>query len=84
MRRMMTRDQQLRKALRLLAPSPPQRAECKQDIEVALERVERQTVAARAFRVADSKKGKAGVRRYYAALRRLRAAYHSLDPAIRR
>ena len=33
--------------------------------------------------MAGSKKGKAGVRRYCAALRRLRNAYRSLDPAIR-
>jgi hypothetical protein len=81
--RMMNRDHQTRKALRLLAPPRPQRAECKHDIEVALDRVERHTAAARVFQVAGSKKGKAGVRRYSAALRRLRAAYHSLDPAIR-
>jgi hypothetical protein len=33
--------------------------------------------------VAESKKGKAGVRRYYAALRWTRSAYCALDPAIR-
>ena len=33
--------------------------------------------------MAGSKKGKAGLRRYCAALRRLRTAYRSLDPAIR-
>ena len=79
----MTINQQIRKALELLAPSPGDRAECQHDIEVALERVERGTAAARSFRVAGSKNGKAGIIRYYAALRRLRAAYASLDPAIR-
>ena len=49
----------------------------------ALDRVERGAAVARSFRVAGSKKGKAGIGRYYAALRRLRAAYLSLDPAIR-
>jgi hypothetical protein len=79
----LTRDQQVRKALELLAPPPGQRAECRHDIGVALDRVEYGAATGRSFRVAGSKKGKAGVRRYYAALRRLRAAYASLDPAIR-
>ncbi len=79
----MARDQQIRKALELLAPPPRQRAECRHDIELALDRVKNTAAAARSFRVASSKKGKAGVRRYYAALRELRAAYNALDPAIR-
>ncbi len=79
----LTRDQQIRKALELLAPPPGQRAECRHDIGVALDRVEYGAATARSFRVAGSKKGKAGVRRYYAALRRLRDAYRSLNPAIR-
>jgi len=79
----MTRDQQIRKAMALLAPPPRQRTECQHDIEVSLDRVERRTAVARSFRVAGSKKGKAGVKRYCAALRRLRAAYNDLDPAIR-
>jgi hypothetical protein len=33
--------------------------------------------------MAGSKKGKAGIRRYCAALRRLRSAYRALDPAVR-
>ena len=79
----MTRDQQIRKALKLLAPPPGERAECQYDIGLALDRVESGAAAARSFRVAGSKKGKAEVRRYCAALRRLRTAYRSLDPAIR-
>ena len=82
--RAMTINQQIRKALELLAPSAGERAECERDIKVMLERVERGAATARSFRVAGSKRGKAGVSRYYAALRRLRAAYASLDPAIRR
>jgi len=78
-----TRDQQIRKALELLAPPPGERAECQYDIGLALDRVESGAAAARSFRVAGSKKGKAGLRRYCAALRRLRTAYRSLDPAIR-
>jgi hypothetical protein len=79
----MTRDQQIRKALELLAPPPGQRTECQHDIKVALDRVERGAVVARSFRVAGSKKGKSEVMRYCAALRRLRNAYHALDPAIK-
>jgi hypothetical protein len=71
------------KALELLAPSAGDRAECERDIKVMLERVERGAAAARSFRVAGSKRGKAEVRRYSAALRRLRTAYYSLNPAIR-
>jgi hypothetical protein len=78
-----TKDQQVRKALALLAPPRHQRAECQHDIGVALDMVEHRAAAARSFRVFSSKEGKAGLRRYYAALRRLRAAYNSLDPAIR-
>jgi hypothetical protein len=81
--RAMTRDQQIRKALELLAPPPRQRAECQHEIELALDWVERGAATARSFRVAGSKKGKAGLRRYCAALRRLRNAYNGLDPAIR-
>lgn len=79
----MTRDQQIRKALELLAPPPNDRAECRHDVGLALDRVERRAAAARSFRVASSKEGKASLRRYCAALRRLRNAYNSLDPAIR-
>ena len=79
----MTRDQQIGRALELLALPLRQRAECRNDIRVALDWVKRGAAAARSFRVAGSKKGKAGVRRYYAALRRTRSAYYALDPAIR-
>ena len=80
----MKRDQQIRNALELLAPkSRDKRAECQHDINLALDRVEHHVAAARSFRVAGSKKGKSGVMRYCAALRRLRNAYHALDPAIR-
>ena len=79
----MTRNQQVRKAMELLAPPPGDRPECQHDIGLALNRVESGATAARSFRVAGSKKGKAGLRRYCSALRRLRTAYRSLDPAIR-
>ena len=77
------RDQQIRNALELLAPPPRQRAECQHDISLALDRVERGAAIARSFRVPGSTKGKAGLKRYCAALQRLRNAYNSLDPAIR-
>jgi hypothetical protein len=80
---LMTRNRQIRKALELLAPLSSDRSECKHDIILALDRVEHRSAAERSFRVAGSKKGKAGVLRYSAALRRLRQAYGSLDPAIR-
>jgi hypothetical protein len=63
------RPEYQRRGLQLLAPLPRLRAECQQDIKIALNRVEQDAAVARASRVADSKKGKAGVRRYYAALR---------------
>ena len=78
----LSRDQQIRKALEVLKPPPTQRAECQHDIELALDMVEQRAAAARSFRMAVSKKGKAGLKRYHAALRRLRIAYRSLDPAI--
>ena len=78
----MTRDQQIRKALELLAPPPAERAECQDDISLAIDRVEHRAAAARSFRVAGSKKGKAGLGVCCAALRRLRTACRS-DPAIR-
>jgi hypothetical protein len=78
-----TRDQQIRKALALLAPPRHERAECEYDVQLSLDRAEHGAAAARSFRVAGSKKGKAGLRRYCAALRRLQHAYQGLDPAIR-
>ena len=48
-----------------------------------LTEVEHGAAAARSFQVGRSKAGKAGVRRYCAALRRVRAGFQSLDPAIR-
>lgn len=79
----MTGTQQIRRALELLAPRPHERAECQHDIIVALDGVKQGAAAARSFRVAGSKKGRAGLRRYSNALRRLLAAYYSLDPAIK-
>ena len=79
----MTRDEKIRKALEVLKPPSRQRAECQHDIELTLDMVEQRAAAARSFRMAGSKKGKAGLKRYHAALRRLRDAYRALDPAIK-
>jgi hypothetical protein len=78
-----TRDQLIREALKLLAPRRTQRSECLHDIRLALDRVKCEAAAARSFRAVGSKQGKAGLRRYAAALQRLRQAYYSLDPASR-
>jgi hypothetical protein len=76
-----TPAEQVRKALELLAPSPDRRDECRRDIEHALDRVN--GLAATAFKIFGSKQGKAELRRYANALRRVRAAFQNLDPAIR-
>jgi hypothetical protein len=78
----MTRNQQIAKALALLAPPPAQRVECKYEIVRALDRIETTAGFARSCRVASSK-NKGGITSYYAALRRLRSAFRALDPAIR-
>jgi hypothetical protein len=78
----MTRKQQIRLALQLIAPPTYRRAECRQDIELALSRIEGQAKAAHAFQTAASKKGRAQVARYAAALKRTRIAYNAIDKAI--
>lgn len=78
----MTRDQQIRKALELLAPPAAEREECRHEICLALDRVENFTALARSSRAARSKK-KGGLLRYHAALRRLLIAFDSLDPALK-
>jgi hypothetical protein len=78
----MTRDQQIQKALALLAPEPAQREECKREIQMSLDRVNRLALMARSSRAAASKR-KGGLKRYDAAFRRLCGAYKSLDPTIK-
>ena len=48
----MIRDQQIHKALKLLAPPRSQRTECQHDIKMTLDRVERGAAVARSFRMA--------------------------------
>jgi hypothetical protein len=79
----LTRNEQIRKALELLAPPPDCRRECEYDITLCLSIVTQRADVARSFRMARSKEGKARIRRYYAALREVLAAYRALDPAIR-
>ena len=78
----MTRDQQIRKALKLLAPPAAEREECRHEIRLALDRVENFTASARSSRASRSKK-KGGLPRYHAALRRLLNAFDFLDPALK-
>ena len=52
----MTRDQQIRKALKLLAPPTAEREECRHEIRLALDRVENFTAFARSSRASRSKK----------------------------
>jgi hypothetical protein len=79
----MTRNQQVRRALKLLRPPPAKRAECEHEIGLELDRIKTAAGAARAYRLATSPKNKGGLKRYYAALRELRAASNALDPAIK-
>lgn len=79
----MTRYQQIYKALELLNPPADRRALCQHEIELALDLILRGAEASRAFRLATSGKDRGGLRRYYAALRRLLAASNALDPAIK-
>lgn len=72
----LTRVMQIQKAMKLLAPSPERRDECRRDIEHALDRVE----ATASFKVFGSKAGKAGLRSYANKLRQLRVAYQKLGP----
>jgi hypothetical protein len=78
----MTRDEQIAEALTLLAPPPAQEAECEHEIRMQLKRIKNAAAFAQSCRAAGSKK-KSGLATYYAALRRLRSASSSLDPAIK-
>ena len=66
----MTKDQQIQKALKLLAPPAAEREVCLHEIRLALGRVEHFTAFARASRASRSKK-KGGVTPYNRALRQL-------------
>jgi hypothetical protein len=78
----MTREQQIWKVQKLLAPPPAQRDECKLEIHRALDRVENHALFARSVQAMRSKK-KSGLQRYYASLQRLLIAADALDPAIK-
>jgi hypothetical protein len=76
-----TKDQQIQKALKLLAPPAAEREVCLHEIDLALGRVENFTAFARSSRASRSKKG--GLLPYHRALRQLLRAIDSLDPAIK-
>ena len=77
----MTKDQQIQKALKLLAPPAAEREVCLHEIHRALGRVGNFTAFARSSRASRSKKG--GLLPYQAALRRLLRAFDALAPAIK-
>jgi hypothetical protein len=79
----MTRNQQVRRALELLRPPAANRAECEHEIELAVDQIQAGAEAARAYRLATSRKDKGGLQRYCAALREVRAASNALDRAIK-
>jgi hypothetical protein len=79
----MSRDQQIREAVQVLAPTTANQAECANDVTRVLDRLEFGAEVAGAFRVATSKKGRAALKSYSAALRRLRSSCNALDPAVR-
>jgi hypothetical protein len=79
----MAREQQVDAALELLAPPRRDRAECRHDIEFALDLVESRSRAVASHKVFGSKEGKAQLRRYRAAWREVQAAHGALDRHIR-
>jgi hypothetical protein len=79
----MSKDQQIREALEVLAPATSKQAECVNDVTRALDRLKFGAETARAFRMATSKKGRAALKSYSAALRRLRSSCEALDSAIK-
>ena len=78
----MTRQEQIDAVFELLAPTPEQRAEREHDLTETFGRIERETAFMRAHRALGSK-GKGGVERYLAALRRVQNTHRELDPSIR-
>jgi hypothetical protein len=79
----MSIDQQIREALEVLAPAIASKAECANDVARVLDRLKFGAEAARAFRMATSKKGRAALKSYSAALRKLKTSCNTLDPAVR-
>jgi hypothetical protein len=77
-----TREQQIEEAL-VFSPPHHDRDECRHEIELMLDQVERRTTTATAHKVFGSEKGKASLERFGKALRDVRAAYDALDPTIR-
>jgi hypothetical protein len=80
---MSARDERVDRALRLLAPPPRKRAECRRDIKFMLDYIDRHVKAASAHKWFGSKVGKASLRRFAATLRQLRDAHDALPSAIK-
>ena len=76
------REQQIRKALKLLTPPTAEHEEWRHQICLALDRIENVTLLTRSSRASRSKR-KGGLPRYHAALRRLLHAFDSLDAALK-
>jgi hypothetical protein len=70
----MTRDQQVHAALRLLNPDPERRDECERAINEALDWIARQTLVGQI----GSKRHKAALAKFHAALRRTELARNAL------
>lgn len=79
----MTREQTIKKALELLDPPRGERGNCRTLIETMLSAVQVAIEDAKAEKATCSKQGKASLKRYVAALRRVRVAHSALDPSWR-
>jgi hypothetical protein len=79
----MPRDQQIRDAVEVLAPATADQAECSDDVARVLDRLKFSAEAALAFRMVTSKKGRAALKSYSAALRKLMTSCNALDSAVR-
>jgi hypothetical protein len=77
---MMTRDEQVRAALKVLAPTSDQREACKERIEDTLNVV---GVTNDGWKELRTKKTKLKLRPFLAALRRVQAAHNALPPQVK-
>jgi hypothetical protein len=73
-----TRDEQVEAALALLAPAAAKREQCRRNVDLMLDFIDRGCKTVPALKMFGSKEGKAKVRRYANALCELQAAYDAL------
>jgi hypothetical protein len=78
-----TRAEQLSEALKLLAPPPSKRENCRRDIECMLDRIDSTSRAVKTHKEFTSKRGRPSLRRYAKALRQLRDAHNALPALIK-